>query len=163
MKNNPIKNLLKTAFLLAVVLFRFEGFGQISVTSSTPYTQNFNSYAGSSASLPTGWSATGTFTYRGTGTGSSTTGGAWAYGSSGAFDLGALASGTSNDILYAVSFVNNTGSTITSLVISFNFDQWANGGGNTNGFTVAGTGALNTSPINSSLNTNLSTNSCISS
>jgi hypothetical protein len=139
---------------------------EISVScSQLTYTQNFNSYAGSSASFPTGWLANGTFTYRGTGTGSSTTGGAWAYGTtSGQEDLGALASGTSNDIIYGVYFVNNTGTPITSLAISFNFDQWrVEASGNTNGFKVAGLGALNTSSINTFLDGNLSTNSCISS
>src|ERR1700739_3177180 len=127
MKTNFIRNLLKTASLFVVVLLcNQKGLSQISITSTAhTYTQNFNSYAGSSASLPTGWSTSGTFTYRGAGDGSSTTGGAWAYGStSGQEDLGALTSSTSSDIIYGVSFVNNTGAAITSLVISFNFDQW---------------------------------------
>jgi gliding motility-associated-like protein len=115
---------------------------QIAFTSGMTYSQNFDSYVGSAASLPAGWSATGSFTYRGQGNGTSNTGGAWAYGTGTERALGYLGSGSSPSIVYAVNFTNNTGSAITSLIISYDYEQWRFAGGNPNGWTVTGSGAL---------------------
>ena len=41
-----------------------------------------------------------------------------------------------------MSFVNNSGSTITSLKLSWDYQQWRYGGANTSGWDVTGTGAL---------------------
>ncbi len=114
---------------------------QISYTGS-PYTQNANSFAGTAVTVPAGWSYafSGTATYNGVGTGTSATGGAWAYGLAGDNSFGALRSGTPGNITLAVNFTNNTGSTLTDLVISFNYEQWRFA--NTSGWDLSGTGGL---------------------
>src|SRR5436853_5223253 len=57
---------------------------QISYTGGI-YTQDANSYVGTLATVPAGWaySFSGTATFNGVGTGTSATGGAWAYGIAG--------------------------------------------------------------------------------
>lgn len=115
--------------------------GQVSI-GALPYNKadNFNTYNGSGpGTLPTGWSLSGAANYRGTGTGTSNTGGFYAFGSGSDFSLGALRSST-NNYTYAVSFTNNSGNTITSLTISWNYEQWRYA--NTSGWDVTGTGAL---------------------
>ncbi len=114
---------------------------QISI-GSLPYTynQNFDSYLGSAATLPAGWSTVGGCAYRGTSNGGGSAGGYWAWGNSGEYNLGVLASGTCPNPGYTVSFQNNSGVTITDLTISYNFDQWRYASGNSNGFTVTETG-----------------------
>lgn len=143
-------NLKKTYSLFFLCLFLTcnaeVSWGQVSLTvSGTAYTQNFTSFtATNAASLPSGWSATftGTSNYAGYGTGSSTTGGIWSYGvdATGANTeraLGALRTGGAGNIAFTVSFTNNIGSTITSLNISYNFEQWRYA--NTSGFAVTQT------------------------
>ncbi|MDX1939225.1 MAG: hypothetical protein SFU99_01660, partial [Saprospiraceae bacterium] len=112
---------------------------QVSLTTPT-YSQDFNTFAGTQISLPTGWTVvfSGTSTFNGTGTGTSNTGGVWAYGSAAEFALGALRSGTPGNITLTASFVNNTGSTITDIAIAYDFEQWRFA--NTSGFTVSQTG-----------------------
>jgi len=114
---------------------------QISFTGGT-YTQDANSFAGTLITVPTGWSYafTGTATFNGVGTGTSTTGGAWAFGVSGENSFGALRSTTPGNITLAVNFTNNTGSTLTDLVIAFNYEQWRYA--NTSGWDLSGTGGL---------------------
>lgn len=114
---------------------------QINITA-LPYTysNNFDTYAGSATTLPTGWSTVGGCTYRGTNCGGGTSGGYYAWGDLGDFNLGVLASGACSSVGYSVSFTNNSGLTITDLTISYNFDQWRFAGGNSNGFTVTQTG-----------------------
>ncbi len=116
---------------------------QISLTGSpNPYTQNFNTYLGTLATVPAGWTVafSGTATFNGVGTGTSATGGAWAYGTGGENSFGALRSATPLNITEAVSFTNNTGSTLTTLTITFNYEQWRYA--NTSGWDLSGTGAL---------------------
>src|SRR5688500_1965438 len=125
--------------------------GQISILSLpyNPPVTDFNTYNPSSASnlaltIPAGWTAasSGTQVYNGQGTGSSGTGGYWAYGvtGSGEFSLGALRSGTPGNITYTVSFVNNSGATINSITLGWDYEQWRYM--NTSGWNVSGTGAL---------------------
>ena len=104
------------------------------------YSENFDTYAGNAATLPTGWTVVGGCTFRGTNNGFATAAGYYGWGSGGDYNLGVLASGTCPGPGYTVSFINNSGSTITSLTISYDFDQWRFAGGNTNGFTVTQTG-----------------------
>ncbi|TVR46550.1 MAG: PEP-CTERM sorting domain-containing protein [Puniceicoccaceae bacterium] len=80
--------------------------------------------------------------WQGTNTGTSTTGGKYSYGNSGAgasFDgsLGFLP--TLNRALYAdIAFVNDTGSTIEALTIAYTAEQWRSASnGRTNGWTVS--------------------------
>jgi len=127
---------MKKIYSLAVVLISAVAFGQISLTSmGTAYTQNFDGM-GSTTTYPTGWSA---IRASGTGTagqslalvvndGTSNTGAVFNVGTSSSTDraLGTLASGATVPA-FGAQFTNNTGSTITSLVISFNEEQWRTG------------------------------------
>ena len=103
----------------------------ISLSSSTAYTQDFDTLAnsGTSGTLPTGWAfaETGTSnnaTYT-AGTGSGTTGDTYSFGSAGSTDraLGGLQSGSLIPIIGA-QFSNDSAQTITSLLISYTGEQW---------------------------------------
>src|SRR5438045_4176094 len=110
--------------------------------SSGSYTQNFNSLALSgtgnswvnNVTLP-GWyvsegaSSTDVTAYNAS-TGSSTTGALYSYGSSSSTEraLGSLVSGTTGDLAYGVRFTNDTGLVLTNFLVSYNGEQWRNGG-----------------------------------
>ena len=143
--------------------------GQENITNNTAVVQNFNSIGSTTtASLPTGfkigtdWSAVTattatTVAYGTSGTGlvaSNSTGGAvnWANGvlaSSTDRSIGFLSTGTytsPKSIIYA--FTNNTGSTVTSLNLSWNYEKYRSGSraftwtffhGNTSTATIAAT------------------------
>jgi predicted extracellular nuclease len=107
----------------------------VSLTNiGTAVTQNFDTLAASgttNTTLPTGWYITET----GGGArdneqyaadnGGSTTGDTYSYGATGSTDraLGGLRSGTLIPV-FGAKFTNNTGSTITSLDISYAGEQW---------------------------------------
>ncbi len=105
-----------------------------SLTGTNPmYTQNFNtldtSSAVSSSNLPMGWSIIELGTnsnnqYKG-GTGGSNSGDTYSFGSLNSTDrsIGGLAS---NSLVphFGIKFTNNTGSTITSLSVSYKGEQW---------------------------------------
>ncbi len=142
---------LKYAMFLVVCFMGLNTWGQVSITA-LPYTKsdNFDTYNPTTATtanntLPAGWSISSTsptFFGRATGTGSG--GGIYAYGVStptANYSLGALPSG-SNTHTYTLSFVNNSGTTITSLKLSWDYQQWRYGGANTSGWDLTGTGAL---------------------
>ena len=135
----------RLAVLAVVVLFATTAVAQVSLTTlGSPSTQNFDSLASSgtpawtdNSTLP-GWYSqftavtTNPTTYA-TGTGTSTTGALYSFGVAGTNPvtdraLGSLASGTPGNILFAVRFANNTGTTITSFNISYNGEEWRNGG-----------------------------------
>lgn len=149
-----------------IILFSNSSYTQISI-GALPYvpgTTNFNSYNPNSAAnllatIPTGWTATntGTALYRGQGTGSTTNAGYWGLGTSGDFSLGAICAGpvgsNPTSITYSVSFVNNSGSTITTLAISWDYEQWTYGTNNSN-WDCTGTGALSTNTTLNALDYN---------
>lgn len=134
------------------------GVAQISITglssdlSAPLYSENFNTFAGTAISVPSGWTIsanTGALNYKGTGTGSSSTGGIYAFGTAGEYALGVLHSGSStteNIPTFGVSFTNNSGATITSVTFKWNYEQWRYV--NTSGFTLTGTG-LNSANLSS--------------
>jgi DNA/RNA endonuclease G (NUC1)/fibronectin type 3 domain-containing protein len=113
------------------------GTGSISLTTlGTPVTQNFDTLVNTAGSttnttLPTGWYITET----GGGardneqyavdTGGSTTGDIYSYGAAASTDraLGALRSGTLIP-LWGAKFTNNTGTTITTLNVSYTGEEW---------------------------------------
>jgi hypothetical protein len=109
-------------------------FAQVSLgVINAPYTQNFDSLASSGltnemSTLPLGWAFSETGTNANTtyaaGTGSSNAGNTYSFGLT-ASDraLGGLQSGSLIPVIGA-SFVNNTGTTITSLEISCHGEQW---------------------------------------
>jgi endonuclease I len=124
-------------FLLTLLLFISQSNAQVSITSlATPYTQDFNSLdvtatATPSNNLPTGWILleTGTSSlvdqkYK-SDNGGLNSGETYSYGTTAATErsLGSIQSGTLAPI-FGVKFQNNSGSTITSLTISFTGEEW---------------------------------------
>jgi uncharacterized repeat protein (TIGR02543 family) len=112
--------------------------GQISITTSgLAYTENFNTLAssGTSSTLPAGWSfiesGTNASTSYNTGTGSSNTGDTYSFGATNSTDraLGTLLTGSLTSTIGA-TYTNNTGSTITQLIISYYGEQWKLGAEN---------------------------------
>ncbi len=112
---------------------------QVSLTMlGSAYTQNFDSLAQAGTNIAwtdnttiVGWYATRT-TYN-AGTGSSNTGAMYSFGVLGANPvtdraLGGVGSGGTGTFYWAARFVNNTGSTITSLDVSYMGEQWRDGG-----------------------------------
>jgi hypothetical protein len=105
---------------------------QVSITTTaTPYTQNFNTLitTGTSSVLPAGWKLLETGTNANTtlaaDDGSTTTGNTYSYGTGTATDraFGGLLSGSLTPTI-GVQITNNTGSTITSLTISYTGEEW---------------------------------------
>ncbi len=105
---------------------------QISLTTpGVAYTQNFNTLAntGTSGTLPTDWAFSETLANANAlysaGTGSSNSGDTWSFGAAASTDraFGTLQSGNLNSTIGA-SFTNNTGATITSLLITYTGEQW---------------------------------------
>lgn len=135
-----------TSLLVLSVLMSKLGWGQVSIASlGTPVTQNFAVGTTATAALPSGfkigtdWSTGTTATtlaYGNTGTGAvtSTSGGGainWANGITGSSTeraIGFLSSGSYSSprsIIFA--FTNNTGSTITSIDVSWNYEKYRSG------------------------------------
>jgi len=118
-----------TAALLTTTALR----AQVSLTAlGSTYTQDFNAlaYSGSTndtTTLPSGWNflETGTNANRtyAAGTGSSTTGNTYSLGTGSDRAFGGLQSGSLIPTV-GVKFVNNTGSTITSLHVRYTGEQW---------------------------------------
>ncbi len=128
-----IKHLPQLAIALIALLTNTYSFAQVSITSTaTPYTQNFNTLratAGTSTTLPTGWrlleTGTNANTSYTTDAGSSSTGETYSYGTGTATEraFGGLRSGSLIPTL-GVQIRNSTGSTITSITISYTGEQW---------------------------------------
>ncbi|HEY8225126.1 MAG TPA: DNA/RNA non-specific endonuclease, partial [Pyrinomonadaceae bacterium] len=110
-------------------------------TFGSPLTENFDTLAstGTTATWTDNVTIPGWYTQFTTtanpasytvGTGSSATGAIYSFGSTSSSDraLGSVGSGTTGDIYWAVKLTNNTGSTITSLDISYIGEQWRQGG-----------------------------------
>jgi predicted extracellular nuclease len=101
----------------------------------SPITENFDTLATTGvtntwtddSTIP-GWYSSRT-AYRAE-SGSANTGALYSFGTGTATEraLGGVASGSTGTVLYGVRLTNNTGSTITSLDISFFGEQWRNGG-----------------------------------
>jgi DNA/RNA endonuclease G (NUC1)/fibronectin type 3 domain-containing protein len=117
------------------------GTSSISLTTlGSPVTENFDTLSNvalstTNTALPTGWYITETGggtrdnEQYGVDTGASTTGDIYSYGSAAATDraLGELRSGTLIPV-FGAKFTNNTGTTITSLAVSYTGEQWRFGG-----------------------------------
>lgn len=123
-----------------------------NVITTLPYNPgvtNFNAYNPSSsanalATIPAGWSfgSAGTAAYGGQIIFASTTGGYYACAGllSADYNMGALRDANTGNITYNVNYTNNTGGLITTLVFTWNYEQW--GFANNSGWSCAGTGAL---------------------
>jgi hypothetical protein len=127
-----IKLLTKSILFLIAFFISLTAAAQVIITSTTAYTQDFNTLkatAGTSTTLPTGWklleTGTNANTSYTTDAGTSTTGDTYSYGTGTATDraFGTLNSGSLNSTL-GVQIKNSTGLTITSLTISYTGEQW---------------------------------------
>ena len=117
--------------LFAGLSFQNKSFAQVSITStSTAVTQNFNTLAQSGSNtwadnttIP-GWYSNRVIYIGDAGT--STTGALFSYGTAASSDraLGALTSGTTATVQFAVRLVNNTGFTLSGFSISYKGEQW---------------------------------------
>ncbi|MCS6929877.1 MAG: hypothetical protein NZM43_10340, partial [Saprospiraceae bacterium] len=127
---------LSAALLMVFCLSASIGWAQISFTGS--YTQDFNSLAstGTSSTVPAGWafleiglSANAMYTANNGGSGIADT---YSYGATGSSEraFGELSSGNLPTVYIGAQFTNNTGSTITSLTISYTGEQWRRSGSN---------------------------------
>lgn len=127
--------------ILAAALVPAAASAQTALTT-TNYIQNFDTLAssGTSTTLPAGWvvnetgnNANGTYT---AGTGSSSAGDTYSFGSTGSTDraLGSLGSG-SLESQYGVLFTNALGSTITAFNIAYVGEQWRLGNSTDDGLT----------------------------
>jgi|GEM_PF-1303324 len=106
--------------------------GQISLSSGSTYSQDFNTLASSGttgSAVPAGWlfvegGSSGNATY-GIDNGGSNTGNTYSYGTTSSNDraFGGLRSGNLIPTIGGY-FVNNTGSTISELTISYTGEQW---------------------------------------
>ena len=135
------------ALLLSIVFVKWPGSsaltnGGVMMTLGSPITENFDTLATSGTANPwtdnstiVGWYSQFTATpanpttYRAD-AGGSNTGAIYSWGTGTATEraFGSVASATPGDIYNAVKLTNSTGSTITSLSISYNGEQWRNGG-----------------------------------
>ncbi|MGB3215914.1 MAG: hypothetical protein WBD79_00795, partial [Anaerolineae bacterium] len=104
-----------------------------AISLSAPYEQNFDTLSNTGTGNPwtddstiAGWYTNKT-TYN-AGTGTSTTGSVFSFGSTGSTEraLGSVASGTTNAIYYGVRLVNDTGSTVSAIAIDYTGEQWRN-------------------------------------
>lgn len=128
--------LLRTLGNLAISLLFFVPIAVnaqcVSITTTgIALTENFDTLAstGTSSTLPTGWQLGETLANANAiytaGTGSSTTGDSFSFGSAASSDraLGGLRSGSLAP-LFGACYTNNTGTTITSLDIAYTGEQW---------------------------------------
>lgn len=130
------KRLLLRIYLFVLALFSLEGVAQVSITTAgSAVTQNFDGMGATGTTTPTGWfvgtvNASNSTTVV-SNTGASNSGANYNYGVDSASDraLGSLASG-GNARNTEGRFTNNTGSTITSITISYDGEQWRLGQNN---------------------------------
>jgi uncharacterized protein len=148
-----MKNVFVAALVAAAVATTASAQSIVSFTGT--YAQNFDSLAstGTSASwsnnpsfpVVQGWSAwransagntaardatSNNFTAYGINDGGSNGGNLYSYGSIGSTDraLGSLSSGTPGDILVVLALRNDTGSPISNITLTYDSEQWRNGG-----------------------------------
>jgi len=140
--NKTFPKVFSLALALALVVSALPVFsrpaqaaGTISLaTLGSAYTQDFNSLANSglSSATPLGWALSETGTNMNAaynaGTGSSNAGDTYSFGAAASAEraFGGLLSGSLNPTIGA-SFTNNTGSTVTSLDISYTGEMWRAG------------------------------------
>src|SRR6185503_14226128 len=88
------------------------------------------------STIPGWYSSRTTYNF---GTGSSNTGALYSFGLTGDRALGSVGSSATGTVYWAAKFTNNTGGTISSLDVSYNGEQWRNGGATSPGVSVAQT------------------------
>jgi hypothetical protein len=129
----------KRITLLAMAFYLLIGIAnaQISITNTTPYTQNFDGLPTTGTSTvnpnPANWLRYGgNGTTMSVGSGTSGTGGFYSAGTGTTSEraMGLLLSSGARPLYVGAKFVNNTGSTIVSASVSYKCEQWRRG--NTN-------------------------------
>jgi hypothetical protein len=129
----------KRITLLAMAIYLLFGLtnAQVSITNSTPYTQNFDALPTSSTSTvnpnPANWLRYGgNGITMNVGSGTSSTGGFYSAGTGTNTDraMGLLLSASAKPLYVGVKFVNNTGAAIVGATLSYKCEQWRRG--NTN-------------------------------
>ncbi len=122
-----IFSLYSVTVVLTIFYFQL-GKAQISIGAiDVPYTQDFNTLVstGSSTTLPAGWAlfeSAGNAEYMAN-NGNSNIADTYSYGSTGATDR-ALGMLDNNTMHFGAHFINNTGLTVTSILIQFTGEQW---------------------------------------
>lgn len=140
---NKLSLRLLAAAALSALLAAPTALAQVSITAvNTPFSENFDTLATSGTTNAwadnvtlVGWYSqfqlvpANPTTYRAD-AGTSNTGAIYSYGTGTATEraFGSVSSGTPGTIFNAVRLVNNTGGTITSLMVGFTGEQWRNGG-----------------------------------
>jgi hypothetical protein len=125
--------------LLLICALPTLAFGQISISGTGTYTQDFNSLANTGTANPwldnttiPGWYAqrTGTGTEYRADNGGSNTGALYSYGTTGSTErsLGSVGSGgaAAGNFAHGVQFQNNALTNVTSLSVSYTLEQWRN-------------------------------------
>lgn len=131
------KFLIASAGLVATLATLSAQAGVSLTSAATTYTQNFDSLPASGSvtfvndATLQGWSlfrSAGTALTVTAGTGSSNTGGFYSFGSDADRALGSLASGSTGAMSYALALTNDTGLALTGFTLSYDGEQWRNGG-----------------------------------
>ena len=130
----PSMSKLRNVLACALALMATGAHAQIALTG-TPVQENFDTLVatgtGTQSQLPAGWTfveSSGNTSYTAT-DGTANSGDTYSVGGSGSTDraFGSIAS-NSNVTTLGAQFVNQTGSTIANLTISYTGEQWRNGG-----------------------------------
>jgi hypothetical protein len=106
------------------------------------YSQNFDSFLGTSGTVPSGFTTTGTQTYKGLDDGGDGNGGYWSFGVNSASDRAFGMIETSSSVTglgLIVALNNNTGSAINKFTLSYVLEEWRDGNGGSdrqNGFAL---------------------------
>lgn len=129
--------------ILFALAFPLIGFSQVSITATGSYTQNFDGLANTGTNIAwtdnttiANWycqkSTAGAVVYD-AGTGSSTAGKVYSFGSTGATEraLGTLGSAGFGNGAHGVQLQNNSGSIVNNFVVSYTMEQWRDGGNTT--------------------------------
>jgi len=134
MRTAAVTAVLSSIIAIVMLGAGSSGSGSVSLTAAG-VTEDLNVLSATTSPsnvLPAGWyvseegsgpAADGRYVV---GTGSSSAGGAYSFGSTGSSDraLGSVGSGTVAPIHFGVKFTNNTGAVITSLAVSYTGEMW---------------------------------------
>lgn len=130
---------MKRLLLIPILLLGFGSYSQIAMTGTGSYSQDFNSLINTgtvlwadNSTLPF-WFAqrvTGTGYNLLTGDGSSNTGGIYSFGTGTNADraFGSAGSGGTGTLSNGVAFHNTSSGAIGTITVSYNMEQWRNGG-----------------------------------
>lgn len=126
---------------LAICLLPLILNGQVSITGPGTYSQDFNTLVNTGTAIPwvdnstiPNWFSqrTGTGTTYNAGNGGSNAGGLYSFGATGDADrsIGSVgsANATAGNFAHGVLFQNNSTTTLSNFLVSYNMEQWRNGG-----------------------------------